>query len=72
MSTAFDTAFVRVKELVADFRANEKYYLSPQYQEAEARQLFIDKFRHALGWDVNHETVMKPLPLRIDSNKLRL
>lgn len=49
MSSGFDTAFARVKELVADFRANEKFYLAPDYQEAEARQSFIDKFWHALG-----------------------
>ena len=29
MPAGFDTAFARVKELVADFRANEKFYLSP-------------------------------------------
>jgi hypothetical protein len=49
MSEGFDTAFTRVKQLVADFRANEKFYLSPACQEAEARQSFIDKFWHALG-----------------------
>ena len=55
MPTGFDEAFSRVKELVADFRANEKFYLSPAYQEQEARHDFIDKFWLALGWDVNHE-----------------
>jgi iron uptake system EfeUOB component EfeO/EfeM len=34
MPTAFDQAFRRVKELVADFRANEKFYLFPAYWEA--------------------------------------
>ena len=65
MSAGFDEArpvaqlygaFARVKELVADFRANEKFYLSPAYQEQEARRDFIDKFWLALGWDVNHAT----------------
>jgi adenine-specific DNA-methyltransferase len=56
MPTRFDEAFSRVKELVADFRANEKFYLSPAYQEQEARRDFIDKFWLALGWDVNHAT----------------
>jgi hypothetical protein len=41
------------KELVADFRANEKFHLSPAYQEQEARRDFIDKFWLAFGWDVN-------------------
>jgi predicted type IV restriction endonuclease len=60
MPTRFDEAFSRVKELVADFRANEKFYLSPAYQEQEARRDFIDKFWLALGWDVNHETQKNP------------
>ena len=60
MPTAFDQAFRRVKELVADFGANEKFYLSQEYQEQEARRDFIDKFWLALGWDVNHETQKNP------------
>ena len=56
MPSGFDVAFAEVKGLVADFRANEKFYLSPAYQEQEARRDFIDKFWLALGWDVNHET----------------
>ena len=53
-------AFAKVKQLVADFRANEKFYRSPAYQEQEARRDFIDKFWLALGWDVNHETQKNP------------
>jgi Alw26I/Eco31I/Esp3I family type II restriction m6 adenine DNA methyltransferase len=60
MSSGFDAAFAKVKELVANFRANEKFYLSPAYQEQEARHDFIDKFWLALGWDVNHETQKNP------------
>ena len=45
---------------MADFRANEKFYRSPAYQEQEARRDFIDKFWLALGWDVNHETQKNP------------
>jgi hypothetical protein len=60
MASKFDVAFARVKQLVADFRANEKFYLSPAYQEQEARRDFIDKFWLALGWDVNHETQKNP------------
>ncbi len=29
MSANFESAFARIKRLVADFRANEKFYLSP-------------------------------------------
>jgi type I restriction-modification system DNA methylase subunit len=58
--TAFDEAFSRVKELVDVFKANETYYLSPQFSEAQARMDFIDKFWMALGWDVNHDTQKNP------------
>src|SRR5208282_1477048 len=66
-------AFAKVKELVADFRANEKFYRSPAYQEfpfahrmgeggrrpdeGNDNRDFIDKFWLALGWDVNHENL---------------
>ena len=60
MPSGFDAAFAQVKALVADFRANEKFFLSPAYQEQEARRDFIDKFWLALGWDVNHETQKNP------------
>ncbi len=60
MATSFDSAFVQIKKLAADFKANERYYLSAQYQEAEARRDFIDKFLLALGWDVNHDTQKNP------------
>ncbi len=60
MSANFEDAFERVKQLAVEFKANEDYYLSPQYQEAEARRDFIDKFLIAFGWDVNHETQKNP------------
>src|SRR5882724_5803298 len=60
MPTPFNEAFARVKQLVADFRANENFFLSPAYQEQEARRDFIDKFWMALGWDVNHDTQKNP------------
>lgn len=60
MPDNFEAAFDRVGQLVTDFKANEKFYLSPQYQEAEARRDFIDKFLIALGWDVNHDTQKNP------------
>ncbi|MCE9501931.1 MAG: hypothetical protein K8R21_15735, partial [Leptospira sp.] len=52
MSASFENAFEQVKILAHDFKTNEKYFLSQQYQEAEARRDFIDKFLIALGWDV--------------------
>lgn len=52
--TNFDRAFEQVKKLVEDFQSNELKYLSSDYQEAEVRRDFIDKFLFALGWDVYH------------------
>jgi hypothetical protein len=31
MTSGFDAAFAKVKELVADFRANEKFHFPPAY-----------------------------------------
>jgi len=60
MGTTLDSAFQRVRELVARFKANEARYLSADYQEAEVRKDFIDKFFIALGWDVNHDHQTNP------------
>ncbi|MCL5266606.1 MAG: hypothetical protein M1469_00695 [Bacteroidetes bacterium] len=55
-----EQAFRAVTRLVEDFRANERNYLSPTYQESHVRQDFIDKFFIALGWDVTHERQKNP------------
>ena len=59
-TAAFEEAFEKVSKLTATFQANEARYLSPDYQEAEARKDFIDKFFIALGWDVNHDEQTNP------------
>jgi adenine-specific DNA-methyltransferase len=56
----FDDACAKVSKLGATFKANEARYLSSNYQEAEARKDFIDKFFIALGWDVNHDSQTNP------------
>jgi hypothetical protein len=56
----FEEAFKRVQQLAADFKANERRYLSSNYQEAEVRKDFVDKFWMALGWDVNHDFQTNP------------
>ncbi len=56
----FETAFEQMGKLASTFQANEDRYLSPDYQEAEARKDFIDKFFTALGWDVNHDVQTNP------------
>lgn len=57
---SFDSGFSSVKVLVRNFKDNEKFYLSPQYQEQEVRRDFIDKFFVDLGWDVLHERQKNP------------
>ncbi|MCY7362872.1 MAG: type I restriction enzyme HsdR N-terminal domain-containing protein, partial [Ignavibacteria bacterium] len=57
---SFDTAHQLITDLVKDFKANEKYYLTSDYSEAQVRKDFIDKFFIALGWDVNHDTQKNP------------
>jgi adenine-specific DNA-methyltransferase len=58
--TPFELAFEKVCKLAEKFQTNLQFYLSPKYQEAEARIDFIDKFFIALGWDVNHHTQTNP------------
>ncbi len=58
--TAFDKAFTEVGKLVDSFRANELHYLAADYQEAEVRKDYIDKFFKALGWDVDHDEQKNP------------
>jgi len=69
MPTPFDEAFRRVKELVADFKANETYFLSPQFSEMQARKDYIDEFFIALGWDVNHKTQRNPYEQEVKIEK---
>lgn len=54
------TALHTIRQLVEDFTANQKAFLSPAYQESQVRQDFIDKFFTALGWDVTHTVQKNP------------
>ena len=58
--TAFDKAFSEVVNLVDSFKANERHYLAAEYQEAEVRKDYIDKFFKTLGWDVDHDEQKNP------------
>ena len=71
MSTqdAFETAFEQVNKLAETFQANEARYLSPDYQEAEARKDFIDKVFIAMGWDVNHDLQTNPYEQEVKVEK---
>jgi hypothetical protein len=55
-----EPSFKTIKQLVDDFKAQEPAYLSPQYQEQQVREDFINKFFAALGWDVTHERQKNP------------
>lgn len=55
-----DQSLAAVRQLVEDFKAQKAAYLSPQYQESQVRQDFIDKFFAALGWDVTHQRQKNP------------
>ncbi|MCX6161989.1 MAG: N-6 DNA methylase [Ignavibacteriae bacterium] len=66
---SLESAFNTIKELVEDFRQNEKRFLSPQYQEAEVRRDFIDKFFEALGWDVYHKSQKNPYEQEVKVEK---
>ncbi|HEY5123153.1 MAG TPA: DNA methyltransferase, partial [Ignavibacteria bacterium] len=65
----FDSTFAIVTGLVKDFKENEKRYLSPEYQEAEVRRDFIDKFFEALGWDVYHSKQKNPYEQEVKVEK---
>jgi hypothetical protein len=65
----FDSAFAIISGLVKDFKENEKRYLSPEYQEAEVRRDFIDKFFEALGWDVYHSKQKNPYEQEVKVDK---
>lgn len=61
MSTSsFEDAYLKVSHLAETFHKSEGKYLSIDYQEAEVRKDFIDKFWIALGWDVNHDQQTNP------------
>jgi len=67
--TNFDRAFEQAKNLVEDFQSNESKYLSSDYQEAEVRRDFIDKFLFALGWDVYHNEQKNPYEQEVKVEK---
>jgi hypothetical protein len=41
-----------ILQLVEHFETHRLAYLSPDYNEAQARREFIDPFFEALGWDI--------------------
>ena len=66
----FQQSFSIVSDLVKDFQANEKYYLSPEYSEVDVRGDYIDKFFTALGWDVKHNIQKNPYEQEVRVERL--
>lgn len=60
MTTAQEKAEAkaRVAALVASFRRNEGDYLSPRYNETQARTDFITPLLEAFGWDVYNRAAL--------------
>ncbi len=69
VSKSFEDAYIHVKELAERFAANEAAYLAPRYQEAEARNDFINPFFVALGWDVYHHEHPNPYEREVKIEK---
>src|SRR5688572_26145433 len=67
--TTLDSAYREISSLVKDFKSGEKYYLSKEYQEAEVRKDFIDKFLMAFGWDVLHNEQKNPYEQEVKVEK---
>jgi adenine-specific DNA-methyltransferase len=62
-------AFNQVQELINHFEAGIEHYLSSNYQEAEVRKEYIDKFYTCLGWDVNHDHQKNPFEQEVKIEK---
>ena len=65
----FDEAFAQVQKLVQDFQRNEAQFLAPAYNETAVREVFINRFWMALGWDVTHETQKNPHACEVSVEK---
>ncbi|WP_310378817.1 Eco57I restriction-modification methylase domain-containing protein [Flavobacterium sp.] len=62
-------AFEQTQQLINHFEAGIEHYLSPNYQEAEVRKEYIDKFYSCLGWDVNHDHQKNPFEQEVKIEK---
>jgi adenine-specific DNA-methyltransferase len=60
MTLTCATAHATVCELIASFEQGEATFMSPNYQEAQVRADYLDKFFTALGWDVAHHIQTNP------------
>jgi hypothetical protein len=55
LSSSIETLRSDLDKLIRKFQADQEYYLSGDYLEAQARVDFISPLFMALGWDVENE-----------------
>jgi len=55
LPASIDTFRSELKKLIRKFEADQQFYLSKDYLEAQARVDFVTPLFKALGWDVENE-----------------
>ncbi len=60
MSKTFDQGKEEVAKLCQHFTTNREAFLAPGIKEAHIRQMLIDPFFEALGWDVRSSAMVAP------------
>ena len=60
MSKTFDQGKEEVVKLCRHFTTNRQAFLAPGIKEAHIRQMLIDPFFEALGWDVRSAAMVAP------------
>lgn len=60
MSKTFDSGKDEVAKLCQYFATNQKEFFAPGMKEAHVRQVLIDPFFEALGWDVRNTAMAAP------------
>jgi type I restriction-modification system DNA methylase subunit len=65
MSDSKASARAAIEKLVRYFEQNIHQLKAPNFNEAQARQLLIDPFFEALGWDVRNRAMAPPFRLEV-------
>ncbi len=60
MTKTFEQGKDEVARLCTHFAANREAFLAPGVKEAHIRQMLIDPFFEALGWDVRSAAMVAP------------
>ena len=60
MSKTFDQGKEEVAKLCQHFATNRQAFFAPGVKEAHIRQMLIDPFFEALGWDVRSAAMVAP------------